>query len=284
MMLFWSAFCAAQTYAPFPDSNATWNVVNSFRDFGNLTNYKNFKFQIIGDTIIQQQNYHKIYETFSQVSYVGGIRESLQKEIFFRPDTASQERLLYKFGLNVGDSARIYRLGQWVSFRVSRIDSVWVGNQFRKRYDMTTPVFGLRDQWIEGIGSNRGLLFPSFWYEFENSFQLYCFELNGQLVYQSSNALFWGRCYNVFVWGTQELAVQVTVQPNPVKHFLQFAWTGLSQDALSLTIYDAAGQIRLRQQVQENSPVSVETLPNGLYLYELAHQKAKKLGKFVVLR
>jgi Secretion system C-terminal sorting domain len=284
LMLLWSATCVAQTYVPFPDSNATWNVVDAFKDFGNLTNYRNYKFQMMGDTTIQQQNYHKIYETFSQTRYVGGIRETPQKEIFFRADTASQDLLLYKFGLNVGDSARIYRLGQWVSIRTLSIDSVLVGNRFRKRYTMTTPQSIPREQWIEGIGSVKGLFFPLWWLEFENSYQLYCFELNGQLVYQSSNALFWNRCYNVFIWGTDELSVDVTVQPNPVSHFLQFSWTGLAQDALSLKIYNTAGQMLLRQPVQSNVPISVETLPNGLYLYELTHQNAKKLGKFMVLK
>ena len=172
---------SAQNYIPFPDSNATWNVLYS-RYCPNVPPYnacyEDWIIEQLGDTTIGNLQYHKIFQNFN---YVGAIREDSAKQILFFGDYynkgISEESVLYQFGYKEGDTVHIN--SQYRPYNViGGIDSVLIRGQYRKRYYLQG------DTWIEGIGSTHFLFMP-FDKEFERTWQLLCFKENDTLIYES---------------------------------------------------------------------------------------------------
>ena len=270
----------AQTYVAFP-TTAVWHQVEEFQT--NPLDYRavNTSFSLNGDTIIANINYRKLTQTLrGQTQYVGAMRENQQKTVFFYAKTDSTERLLYKFGLSVGDSLNIRRNAAQSPIKVLAIDSVLIGNNFRKRYLMNTLTLGKRDYWIEGIGSTKGLFYTQSGIEFENQATLLCFYNNNVSEYRNPKA-----ASNCTVANEELNFSNVHVYPNPVKNRLRF--DGLNtQTALSkVVIFDTFGRVLIQKQIENGLSffeINVENLPNGVYFYALSHQNKQQTGKFVV--
>ena len=270
----------AQTYVAFP-TTAIWYQVEEFQTHPLYYRAVNTSFSLNGDTIIANQNYRKLTQTLrGQTDYVGAIRENQQKSIFFYAQTDSTERLLYKFGLSVGDSLNIRRNAAQSPIKVLAIDSVLIGNNFRKRYLMNTPTLGVKDYWIEGIGSTKGLFYTQTGQEFENQATLLCFYNNNVSEYRNSKAT-----SNCTVANEELNFSNIRVYPNPVKNRLRF--DGLNtQTALSkVVIFDTFGRVLIQKQIENGLSffeINVENLSNGVYFYSLSHQNKQQTGKFVV--
>ena len=100
-------FLQAQTYVPFPDSNATWSEIDFYQGYCYPPSYCKYTLFINGDTIINSQAYHKIYSNDSSSnSYRGGLREN-NKRIYYFDKDCTHDILLYDFNLNIGDSIRL---------------------------------------------------------------------------------------------------------------------------------------------------------------------------------
>ncbi|MEI6556742.1 MAG: T9SS type A sorting domain-containing protein [Paludibacter sp.] len=149
----------AQKYVPFPTENAQWNIyyASSIYDAPWVTT--RLQYSLIGDTIINGINYRKMCRNIGTTENpifksVGGLREQ-DKKIFYTGNgyssynypTINTERLLYDFNKKVGD---VVAIDQWRGYPITKIDSVKIGNEYRKRYN---------DCIIEGIGDVVGGLF-----------------------------------------------------------------------------------------------------------------------------
>ena len=269
-----------QTYTSFP-TTAVWYQVEEFQS--NPLDYRavNTIFALNADTIIANQNYRKLTQTLRwQTDYVGAIRENQQKSVFFYAKTDSTERLLYKFGLSVGDSLNIRRNTAQNPIKVLAIDSVLIGNNFRKRYLLNTPTLGVKDYWIEGIGSTKGLFYTQSGIEFENRATLLCFYNNNLLEYKNSRA-----ASNCTVANEELRFSNVHVYPNPVNNRLKFDVANTETTLLKMVIFDMFGRILIQKQIGNglsSFEINVENLPNGVYFYALSHQNRQQTGKFVV--
>ena len=151
----------AQKYVPFPTANAQWNVfyASSYNDSPMDTTLLQYSLQ--GDTTINGTVYRKMCRnigTFANPIYksVGGLREQ-DKKIYYYSGYGytkyigsiinGSEKLLYDFNKKVGD---VVAIDQWRGYPITKIDSIKIGNEYRKRYN---------DCIIEGIGDvNQGLL------------------------------------------------------------------------------------------------------------------------------
>ena len=272
----------AQTYVSFP-TTAIWYQVEEFQTHPLDYYAVNTFFTLNGDTIIANINYRKLTQTLrGQTDYVGAIRENQQKTVFFYAKTDSTERLLYKFGLSVGDSLNIRRNAAQNPIKVLAIDSVLIGNNFRKRYLMNTPTLGVKDYWIEGIGSTKGLFYTQSGQEFENQATLLCFYNNNLLEYKNSRA-----ASNCTVANEELRFSNVHVYPNPVNNRLKFDVANTETALSKIVIFDMFGRILIQKQVENSSlsfEINIENLSNGVYFYTLSHQNRQQTGKFVVQR
>ena len=99
-------------------------------------------------------------------------------KLFFRT-LGSAEELLYDFDLNVGDTLPISRVNFMTDLVVDSLDSVYVGDAWRRRMFFN----GQSSYLVEGIGHNLGFL-ESIPPMLECGHNLICYSLNEVLAFQ----------------------------------------------------------------------------------------------------
>ncbi|MDZ4847091.1 MAG: PKD domain-containing protein [Chitinophagales bacterium] len=194
---------SAQSYKPFPTSDASWKIGRCWYFFPGGW-YDELTVNMPGeDTVLNSVTYKKLYITHRLIHgaidsgytrYLGGMRES-DREIFvvseeFCLDTL--ERMVYDFGeYGVGDTIRTNVLTNGtlskVPHVVTAIDSVEVGAGWHRRLHLSDTSGFISEAWIEGVGSNFGLPYATYWTITDNSYDLVCFNHLGGLKYQNPN-------------------------------------------------------------------------------------------------
>ncbi len=86
--------------------------------------------------------------------------------------------------------------------------------------------------------------------------------------------------YNMMEIDTEDLLPNYTIYPNPANEVLHINMENKSFEG-TLEILNMAGQIILKQPVNEKTTISVRGLEKGMYLYHLYNGKAVYNGKFV---
>ncbi|MFW9989179.1 MAG: T9SS type A sorting domain-containing protein [Candidatus Odinarchaeota archaeon] len=178
----------AQEYYPFDTSNVVWNELKESSMGDTYPPNKIIEtFYISGDTIIDNHRFHRIFiDGFNYSTYVGSFREENKKVYYIGVDYFGFESdsvvLLYDFSKHINDT--IYT-GTWHRVVIEDIDSILVGNAYRKKYHMDDG-----QCWIEGIGSTFGFLFPMtdiptmYWKS-----ELICYKHNDSLLYLNPDYL-----------------------------------------------------------------------------------------------
>jgi hypothetical protein len=285
---------SAQPYVSFPDSDATWRVSHEW----DVMTYDYYSYSIGGDTTINGIQYKKLVSLInnhvydSNDSVIGAIREDSLKRIFFYGRLTVQfenfdsvgEYLIYQFGLNIGDTIPLFKLNPSSGpVVVQDIDSVLVDGMYRKRYTLWNqnaeyePLGWYGQTWIEGIGSDWGLLGP-YAYSFEGGWNLYCFQQNGQYIYPDSNCL----SVNIDDIGTSQ---EITLSPNPAQTHLTVQLKDTPLQLQSVSIYNITGH-QINPATQNQQPqqaiLSLENLSAGLYLCHIVLSNGSTITKKII--
>ncbi|MGE5393923.1 MAG: hypothetical protein ACM3P1_04210, partial [Candidatus Saccharibacteria bacterium] len=167
----------AQNYHPFPSKHTLWTELVTGPNFEDYHGFDSFALKN-SDTIINEKLYHKLYRStdtlFTEAKLCGGIREENKRIYFYAIDSVpypgmytypskKKEIILYDFSLKLGDSISNrdnYHTGSDYA-KVIKVDSILTEVGYRKRWTFgKAPLRPYTDaQWIEGIGSIKGLLF-----------------------------------------------------------------------------------------------------------------------------
>lgn len=180
-----------KTNAQFLNKNALWTMRSTTFGDAPIENYEDT--HILKDSVINGVN----YSLFEYRNTLSAVREDDDK-VFFKVlkhnfsdagfDTL--EHVLYDFSLNVGDSIQlelpsysVFYKDKWV---VMEVDSIFVGNKFKKRILLEVPESygpGNVQYWIEDIGSTFGPLYFTGISEHEWEIELFCCRLNETNLY-----------------------------------------------------------------------------------------------------
>lgn len=166
-----SVFGQTSVNHPLPDSGAHWNYsVTGMCQFWAFP-VDSYSILIDGDTVINGNVYHKLYTpivvhgtscTYELPGYKGAFRnDTLNRKVYYVPPSSPSDTLLYDFNLQAGDTIKGW-LGSDISpSTVVSIDSVVVGNSYRRRWVLDNYSVTI----IDGIGSTYGLVvpFPGIW-------------------------------------------------------------------------------------------------------------------------
>jgi len=267
-------------YHPFPDSAAEWregcsgpgaSIPPSVRCY-DIKNY------LVGDTILGVNNYSKIYQlgsywvndcsqfVYSWDNYIGAIRQdTIQKKVFSFSNLSS-DTLLYDFNLSIGDTLSPSLINDTSSFKnfVSSIDSILIGNSYRKRFWISTSFAPNYAALIEGIGSTLGL-FNQLIPPFEWGCGLSCFSQNGMTLFPDTNTI----CQPVGIIEYQK-NMSLKIAPNPFNNVC-IIQTDKVFDNSTLIVYNSYGQIV--KQIKNISGQSItlhrDNLPSGIYFLQL---------------
>lgn len=287
-------------YHPFPDSAAYWNiwsqgccasncsgpVINPvFQDFL-------FTYELNGDTSINGYTYHKmsysgsIHEycsmggplnvwNFLNNEYKGGLRQdTVLRQVYFILANETSECLLYDFNLSVGDTFISGCSWPGDCAEVISIDSVFAGNNYRKRFNLNTnPPYSL----IEGIGSTSGLFEPLCPFEYYGELQ--CFFQDGQIIYSNGS----GACNNYTGTQTTDDAVAFTAHPNPFRHTLNINVFGDMREGYWVLLNNMGMVIRQDRIIHPNFTIQNEHFAPGIYLLRIFNENKFSNSRQIII-
>lgn len=274
----------SQEYVPFADTTKDWNVTFTGYSYGgSVATINTMKLHISSsDTIINDTAYYKVintgqYNFFLPEGIIGFIREDTAgRKVYFRESTYAfytpKDRLLYDFSIEQGDTTEIFGLHHCLThsnaYRVSSTGTITLLNGEERKTWQLIPLAGSpveADQWIEGIGSLNGLLFPGC-YELSTisiSLDLLCYYEGGVNLYLSQG----DTCYIDYTTGLEtNLHSNIKLYPNPTKDFLFLELYEKTDNCKHYTIFSADGlKISEGKSCNEKVSIPVSHLRNGIY-------------------
>lgn len=296
--MFLSNTLKGQGYIPLLDTAKQWYIIQTSYAYGGAPSYRTTgELEILsGDTIINSILYKKIiinhYEmpVFLPTGLVGFVREdTLEKKVYFKPsfqfsqDTV--ERLLYDFSAEIGDSIEIFGLFSKPEgyieniYIIESLDSITLlNNEKRKVWNLIQhPESGLgwTDQWIEGIGSKQGLIFPCYYEVSTNgeTYDLLCFYDDATNLYIHP---LYDTCHVEWTSNILELTKpKAIIYPNPADDKLILSMSDIYESRGSIQIIDIYGKIVFKDEFSEkNHEILLSNLSSGLYIIriEIAQQ------------
>jgi hypothetical protein len=309
-----SFFAKGQTsvYHPFPDSNAVWIVrggcTNSFTPSCILPQCEVMtRYEQTNDTIINSKFYHKITSSSSwscspptctqpcmPVDYSEHyIREDSTKRIWELNTFYMTDTLLYDFNLNVGDTINtmLSNIIGW-DYVVQSIDSVWIGNSWRSRYNYSSSggPESCTQFLIEGIGGGGGLFSPlCALFCFESGNALLCFQHNNEQYQYPDTCLWMGdtATFCNFHVPVPEIGSEknTSIFPNPATNQLEIrnAEHGINE----IEIYNVTRKKVMQFQIRDSpsfTTIDISGLQAGLYFVQLKSSKNSVTKKLVIVR
>lgn len=287
-------FSQATNHFDYPD--ARWYVAETYDDgfpqnpvFGAT---ETTIYGYLGDSLVGGTSWHKLYSTkdpafAGDLVFEGLIRTDSDLVLFTTP--SSQLDTLYDFSLEAGDYVRYPFYGNLYYTWLDTVGTITLNGELYQVYDFDEP-FGMPDyfdyvdeQWIEGIGSIHGPLFPhapeTFTHEIiaGDSLILTCSFANGQQFWQHPD---YDACYTQIMAGTGDQSLTAgELYPNPFrdKITLQLAGSGMFE----LTVLSETGQVLLRKTVGSGEEVDLSALSNGMYFMRLSNGTDARTGKVV---
>ena len=167
-----------------------------------------------------------------------------------------------------------------ITLTVESIDRVKMSDgTYRRRINFKPLTYGLKESWIEGIGSTKGFGLSLNVTNSKNT--MICFSHNGinletadilseQLCtkYPDSSLTFADRCeYTTPNSVDEQLKMNISVFPNPINHFIKIK--GLTQGD-KVTIYNILGQV-VFDEISISAELTVDKFDydTGIYFYTI---------------
>ena len=262
----------AQEYVPIIQDGNEWNTLLVITDNWPNYTYTNFVDWCSGDTIIEDVRYTKIMGTANgdDPRLFSLLREE-EGKVWYRDLNHQTDILLYDFTANVGDTLfESYLVVDSISIEhIGGVDrkKYWFGLE----YEFTGEPYAL-ETWIEGIGSDLGLLNSGSYYYCGSYSRALCFHQNGELVWYNPE---YGSCT---VTGVEEIKEPIFIYPNPAK---EMATIGGSEVA-EVQVYNAFGQ--LVNTIHGTNEISVPGLAEGVYLLRVTATDGKTYRTRLIVR
>ena len=263
----------AQDYHPIVEDGKQWNVLFSYpwSPPEPQSKYTDI-YKIEGDTLLGGVEYKKLYTTrdeqLTNWQFCRALREEDRKVYMYE---GGNERMLYDFSMQVGDTICVYDDGNGYQrcMVVSEIGETLVGDEPRQQIVLEYP-FSETETWIEGIGSLYGILGSGSQFLVGGWTDLLCYYEDGDLIWQNSSSST-NSCY---ISGPQG---GVVATPG----FLTFDEPAVPQTLTISNHYDVAVTISdinvepddnmvlvshtdLPQTIQPNESMNVEVVLNGI--------------------
>src|SRR5690554_1864081 len=261
----------------FSHLDSKWHVAESYPAATQehpsfvATTTKVYGFQ--GDSTINGETWSKIYSSSDSLFQNNLIFEGLtraENDLVLFKSSANPVDTLYNFNLAVGDSV-FYDFGfttTWI--HVEEIQTIQLnGNNYRK-FIFSEPPFTafdqLNEQWIEGVGSIHGPLFPhsprKFSEEWPDSMLLTCSFADNQDLFQHPS---YSDCYvNITLGIENQEAINLSIYPNPVSSILTIE---SSQNINGeIEIFDVNGKlIQSKNSNGKATQIDVSGFEDGVY-------------------
>lgn len=207
------------------------------------------------DTLVEGVRYSKIMETLNDegIPYLVALLREEGGKVWGRKKTNGflSEVLLYDFNANIGDTLSFGDFEE--SFVVDSISFEQIGGRERKKiwFGLEYEPFGC-ETWIEGIGSDMGLLYCGWFHATGGYYKSLCFHQNEELVWQNPE---YDAC---LITSVEETEMQRTcIYPNPTSDVVS-----IEGSVKTLAVFNSFGQCIFSGMT---NTIDVRDWPNGVY-------------------
>jgi hypothetical protein len=272
-----------QGYYPLIEDNKTWNVLNIISTGGWPpldTSYNTSSYYISGDSIINNIQYKKLYETNEEIPVTwnlrGLIREDSAKRVWLRWPMNANEELLYDFSLSIGDSL-ILRNDTSIYYSVDSISIVNINGDTRNKYWISQDDLSWQESWIEGIGSSKGITKSGMAKAVGGWSWLLCMSDTGQLVFINPN---YNTCYlnSTAIKESNKLLFQIF--PNPTKDKIVIE-NKENITIKSISILNVTGQI-IKHFDHRETHLDISNISSGVVFLRISTNKGDVIKKILV--
>ena len=253
----------AQEYLPIAQKGNEWHTFETA--VWQINNYVNW---CSGDTLIEDARYMKIMGTVndSYPIFYTLLREEDGK-VWKRYSIAHPETLLYDFTASVGDTLRIGDFAE--EMVLDSISMVRIGDVDRRKLWFGLEYDNLgrpraKETWVEGIGSDYGLLWTGYFNVFDGWHCLLCFHQNGELVWENPE---YGTCTYDAIEENKDS--EISIYPNPVRD--RVVIEGI--EAVEIQVYNTLG--RVVKTVWGTNEIPVADLPQGVFMLRIMDAEGK---------
>ena len=289
VFLSWTGIANSQVVS-FPESDAIWK-----EEYITIAGPFSRHFGLCGDTLINGTTYNQLVEfqldtdgvvvgkTFNMAIRTEGAK------VWALPDGFTIEVLLYDFNLQANEQILLLDLSSG-SQLTRTVDSVKVENiagadrrviYFKPNLPGETGEF-----WVQGFGSNYGVLWRAYLPGADLGFALLCFQHDDEYLNLTAIECFLPElpdCGTVNASGTpaETVPLKLTAFPNPGGNEISFAVNqSWSLGDYNLKIYAANGKLlkTVEQVLPETKLPQGEVLNSGFYIAVL---EVKKTGRVV---
>ena len=269
----------SQAYFKLIKEDKSWNVLNVvLNGIGPPidTTYFTTNYIIGEDSILNNIEYKKLF-TFTQELpnrvLKGLIREDSTRKVWYKRIVDENEVLLYDFSLVAGDSLKI----GFDTLDYYYVDSVTTciinGNQRRKYW---ISDYDWQETWIEGIGSNRGIINSASATIVGGWSWLLCVSDSGELIYSNPN---FESCY--LVDGIDELEDPVFhIYPNPAKNLLNIN-NSRNNEIESILLINVSGKI-IKRFDSRKTRLDISDINSGLYFLRVFYKNGEWTTKIII--
>ena len=264
----------AQEYLPIAQKGNEWHTLST-----TLFGYSNYVNWCSGDTIIGNVRYMKIMGILNNGDpHLFTVLREENGKVWKRHLNTSVETLLYDFTASVGDTLCFGEPG--APFVLDSISMVQIGDVDRRKFWFGLEYDGLgnpraKETWVEGIGSDFGLLWSGYYGVYDGWHCLLCFHQYGELVWQN---LEYNTCSYPYDAVEENKDSEISVYPNPVRDRVVIEGIEIAE----VEVYNALGQIV--KTFQGTNEISVADLPQGVYLLRIADMEEKVYTNKIMIR
>ena len=262
----------AQEYLPIAQKGNEWHTFET--GVWQINNYVNW---CSGDTLIEDVQYMKIMGTLNNGNpNLFTVLKEEDGKVWERHLNTSVETLLYDFTASVGDTLCFGHPGN--CFVLDSISMVQIGGVDRRKFWFGLEYDGLgnpraKETWVEGIGSDYGLLWSGYYGVYDGWHCLLCFHQYGELVWENPE---YGFCTYTAVEETKDS--EIFIFPNPAKEKVTIEGV----EATEVKVYNAIGQ--LVKTVRNTNEISVADLSRGVYMLRVTDAEGKVYTNKITVR
>ncbi len=288
----------AQAYHPMPTGTARWDIARCWYFYPGGW-YDRYYIEMDGtDTVIHQKTYKKLFHTThhapgtafdsTYTHFLGGMRES-GKQVFMISEYLcldTMERIIYDFneaapGDTILTQVLTNGLTQYIPHMVTAVDQVEVNGELHRRLHLQDENGFFNETWTEGVGSNMGFVYASYWILTDNSYDLNCFYTENQLRYTNPSPAY-AFCTPPFPDSECEPVITSTDQEAPSKHISMYpnpVITSLFVEPMdqvaSVEVYTPMG-VKL-QNILFTHELDLSHLSPGMYILRISMQGANQV-------
>ena len=264
----------AQEYLPIAQKGNEWHTFETA--VWQINNYVNW---CSGDTLIEDVRYMKIMGTVndSYPIFYTLLREEDGK-VWKRYSVAHEEILLYDFTANVGDTLCFGDFG--ACFVLDSISTEQIGGVDRRKFwfgleydDLGRP--RTQETWVEGIGSDYGLLWTGYFNVFDGWHCLLCFHQHGELVWQNPE---YNTCTYPYDAVEENKETGISVYPNPVRDRVVIEGIEVAE----VEVYSVFGQ--MVKTVRAANEIDLNGLVEGIYMLRITDVEGKVYTNKITVR